>query len=294
MTIIKSFAVGLGDTYYIRHVSDNFSIIDCNLYDKNRRGIVDEILAERKNKNVTRFISTHPDEDHLHGLEYLDERLGIRNFYCVKNNATKKVETDDFIRYCQLRDSDKAFYIYAGCSRRWMNESDEERGSAGINILWPVTSNLRYKDALKEAERGESFNNISAVIKYSLKDGVTALWMGDLETEFMEAIKDEVMWPQVDVLFAPHHGRNSGKLPKKISEALSPKLMIIGEAASELLNYPTDQDTLTQNTAGDITFQCVTSKVHIYVSNANYSVDFLEDEDMSDYDNYIGTLNLDS
>lgn len=293
MTIIRSFAVGAGDTYYIRHGSDNFSIIDCNLAEENRQVIVDEILSESKNKNVVRVISTHPDEDHIHGLEYLDERLGILNFYCVKNAATKEIVTDDFLRYCQLRDSDKAFHIYAGCSRRWMNTASEGgRGSAGINILWPVTSNPRYKEELRKAERGESFNNISAVIKYSLQNGVTALWMGDLETEFMEAIQDEVDWPQVDILFSPHHGRKSGKLPKAVSEALSPKLMVIGEAPSDFLNYPPDQDKLTQNTAGDIIFQCETSKVHIYVSNPNYSVDFLDNKYMSDYENYIGTLNL--
>jgi len=31
MSIIKSFAVGNGDMFYIKHNSDNFSIIDCYL-----------------------------------------------------------------------------------------------------------------------------------------------------------------------------------------------------------------------------------------------------------------------
>ena len=43
---------------------------------------------------------------------------------------------------------------------------------------------------------------------------------------------------------------------------------------------------------GDITFECVTNKVHIYVSNSKYEVDFLDDEDMSTYNYYLGTLNL--
>ncbi|WP_240675867.1 MBL fold metallo-hydrolase [Ammoniphilus sp. CFH 90114] len=96
MSIIKSFSVGNGDMFYIYHNSDNFTIIDCCLSDENKEKIVDEILAELNNKIIKRFISPHPDEDHLCGLEYLDDRIGIINFYCVENEATKEDESLDF------------------------------------------------------------------------------------------------------------------------------------------------------------------------------------------------------
>ena len=87
MSIIKSFSVGEGDMFYIKHGSSNFTIIDCCLDDDNADAIIEEIELERKGKNITRFISTHPDEDHIHGLKYLDSILDIRNFYCVANKA---------------------------------------------------------------------------------------------------------------------------------------------------------------------------------------------------------------
>lgn len=292
MSIIKSFAVGNGDTYYIKHSTDNFTIIDCNLSDDNKAEIVTEIIIQKRNKTITRFISTHPDEDHIHGLSYLDDQIDILNFYCVKNQATKEEITTDFKRYCSLRDSDKAFYIDKGCPRKWMNLSSDERGSSGIDILWPDVNNKHYKEELELANIGECFNNISAIIKYSLVDGVRALWMGDLETEFMELIKDDIDWPKIDILFSPHHGRTSGKVPQNILDALDPKLLIIGEAPSEYLNYPSGYNKITQNSSGDITFECVTNKVHIYVSNPDYSVDFLDNEYQNTFDNYIGTLNL--
>ena len=128
MSIIKSISVGNGDMFYIKHGSSNFTIIDCNMDDTKKQKITDEIISESNNKDITRFISTHPDEDHIHGLKYLDDKIGILNFYCVKNEATKSDETDDFKKYCELRDSDKkAFYIYEGCSRCWMNQNDEEK-----------------------------------------------------------------------------------------------------------------------------------------------------------------------
>jgi len=48
MAKIKSFAVGDGDMFYIRHGSDNFSIIDCCLSFENKKAIVDEIKEEKR------------------------------------------------------------------------------------------------------------------------------------------------------------------------------------------------------------------------------------------------------
>ncbi|MGR5579938.1 hypothetical protein ACP5WH_06305 [Enterocloster bolteae] len=297
MSIIKSISVGNGDMFYIKHGSSNFTIIDCNMDDTNRQKITDEIISESSDKDITRFISTHPDEDHIHGLKYLDDKIGILNFYCVKNEATKSDETDDFKKYCELRDSDKkAFYIYERCSRRWMNQNDEEKkyGSSGINILWPITDNEDYKAELLNAKEGKSPNNISPIIKYSLSNGVTVLWFGDLENSFMEKIKDTVELPKADIIFAPHHGRSSGKIPKEWMESISPKIVIIGEAPSEKINYLSNYNTITQNTAGDIILDCESGIVDIYVSNENYSVKFLKNNKKSNAygATYIGTLNV--
>lgn len=294
MSKVKSLSVGNGDMFYIRHGSDNFTMIDCSLSVDNRQQVVDELESERKGKTITRFISTHPDQDHIGGLAYLDGRIEILNFYCVKNAATKEVETADFKRYCQLRDhSTKAFYIDEGCSRKWMNQASDERGSSGINILWPDTSNQHFKSALERAAQGNSPNNISPIIKYSLEEGVTALWMGDLEADFMEAIKDEITLPKVDLLFAPHHGRKSGRVPKGWLNDMDPEVIIVGEAPSADLEYYHGYNTITQNTAGDIVFECDVGLVHVYVSSASYSVDFLTDKGRPPGDGcYLGTLSV--
>lgn len=297
MSVIKSISVGNGDMFYIKHGSSNFTIIDCNMDDTNKKEITDEIIEESKEKDIIRFISTHPDEDHIHGLKYLDDQIGIANFYCVENQATKSDETEDFKRYCELRDSEKkAFHIYRECSRCWMNEDDKEKkyGSSGIFILWPIVDNQDYKEELSNAKDGKSPNNISPIIKYSLQDGVTVLWFGDLEEEFMEKIKDIIELPKADIIFAPHHGRSSGKIPKEWMEDIDPKIVVIGEAPSDKINYLSRYNTITQNTAVDIIFDCYTNNVDIYVSKKNYSVDFLKDKKKSDKLNgtYIGTLEL--
>jgi beta-lactamase superfamily II metal-dependent hydrolase len=252
---------------------------------------VKDIKQAQLGKGVVRFISTHPDEDHILGLQYLDDELGLRNFYCVRNKVTKEDESDDFKHYCALRDSDKAFYIYRGATRRWMNQTNDERGSAGINVVWPITSNSDYIDALKEAEEGGGPNNVSAVLTYSTGN-TTFMWMGDLETDFLEKIADEIKWPKVDILFAPHHGRQSGRVPHRILDQIKPKIIVIGEAPSRHLHYYGGYEKLTQNSAGDIVFECDSDKVHIFASEDTYEVTHLDDEGVSGEGTYIGTLNL--
>ena len=274
MSIVKSFSVGDGDMFYINHNSENFTVIDCYMHEDNEDKIIDEIIDKSKDKGVVRFISTHPDEDHILGLKKYMNRVGINNFYCVENEATKKDETECFKEYCSLRDGDKHFYLYEGCARRWMNMKNEERGSSGITILWPKTNNKYFKEALEKAHNGKSPNNISPIIKYSLENGVKILWFGDLEKDFMEDIKDDLEIEEADIIFAPHHGRYSGKIPNEILEKINPKLIVIGEAPSSNLNYYSGYNTITQNSAGDITFECEQNNVHICVSDENYSVSF--------------------
>ena len=63
------------------------------------------------------------------------------------------------------------------------------RGAAGISICWPILTNEHFKDALEKAADGSSPNNISPIIRYSHAEGASVMWMGDLETDFMEKIK---------------------------------------------------------------------------------------------------------
>jgi beta-lactamase superfamily II metal-dependent hydrolase len=293
--IIKSFAVGNGDMFYIKHGSDNFTIIDCDLNAENAEGIIGELKQEAKGKGITRFICTHPDEDHFGGIEMLDDALPISNFYVVKNQAIKDKDTASFQRYCALRDDPKkAFYISKGVSRKWMNQEGDGRGSSGINVLWPKLDNPHFKEALAACDAGEHYNNTSAVIRYQLVGGASFIWLGDLETQFMEDIIDDITLHKTTVVFAAHHGRNSGKIPNSWLEKLDPQLVVIGEAPSRHLNYYTGYDIVTQNKAGDITFDLVGNKVHIYASNGGYKHKKLSDEGQTKFPGYAGSITVET
>ena len=302
--IIKSFAVSdengePGDMFYIKHASSNFTIIDCCITEENQDKIFGEIVQGKKGKDIIRFISTHPDEDHICGLEYLDNKIGLLNFYCVENEATKPDPSKSFSHYCKLRDDKKKhYYVYKGCKRKWMNDNDKNDGknygSSGINFLWPNTSDENFKKAKSLAAEGKAYNNLSPIFTYELNGNIKVMWMGDMEHDFLEKIKDQIEWSEVDVLFAPHHGRESGKVSDCILKKLNPHIIVIGEAPSEHLNYYQGYSTITQNSAGDIVFECIDDKVHVYVSQSGYRYDtsFLVKKGIqnSKYGTYLGSF----
>ena len=289
MSRVFSYAVGNGDMFSIEHNADSFTIIDCSISSDNKDEILGMLKRQAAGKGISRFISTHPDQDHIMGISHLNSEMPIINFYCVKNKTKKNEVTNDFELYCQLRDSSKTFFAEKNCKRRWLNEGNQERDGAGIHFLWPNVNNFHYKEALRKAEYGESPNNISPIIQYFVENSGSFLWMGDLETEFMEKIENDVYWPKIDVLFAPHHGRKSGKVPTSILSKLAPKIIVIGEAQAKHLNYYQNYNTITQNSAGTILFECIDGCIHIYTSNVNYTVDFLYDYGLMSKD-YLGTL----
>lgn len=298
MSIVKSFSVGNGDMFYIDHNSDNFTTIDCCYENEDDRDInFNEMKSLAYKKGITRFISTHPDNDHIKGIKDFKYLVGINNFYCVKNEAIKKDESESFKKYCELRNSKNAFYLEKGCRRKWLNEEGDGRECSGINFLWPVLNNKDFKEALEKVKDGTGFNNISPVFTYSIENGARFMWMGDLEKDFLEKVKDEIDWCEVDVLFAPHHGRDSGKVPEDVLQKINPKIIVVGEAPSKNLNYYNNYNTITQNSAKDIIFNCKSDYIHIYVSNETYAdkgVKFLEklNNKKSSLGYYLGSLKL--
>lgn len=301
MSIVKFYNVENGDMSYIKHNSENFSLIDCNLSNedkKNTSNILKEIQSIKNKKEIFRFISTHPDEDHYHGLDDIETAIGVENFYCVKNKVKKEKPTSAFNTYVNLRDSSKAFYIEKGSSRKWMNVSSEERNGSGINILWPDTKNDDFNTMLDRINSSfDSPNNISPIIKYSVENGGNFLWMGDLESDFIKKIENNVEWPKIDVLLAPHHGRKSGAIPTTILKKLDPQIIILGHADSEDMDYYSDHNTILKAQSGDITLECSNDFINIWVDNLEYEsqIPILEensDKQVFDNLNYIGSIKL--
>src|SRR5260370_4379399 len=167
-----------------------------------------------------------------------------------------------------------------------MNKANDERCSAGLHVLWSILNNDYFLTELENSKKGLTPNNISPIITYKLEGGATFAWMGDLETEMMDNIITEIKLPKVDVLFAPHHGRNSGTVPEYWLDQMNPEVIVIGEAPEEHLAEYQDYNTVRQNETGNINFYLETGKVDIFVENPAYTASFLTNNWLdSDEDN---------
>ncbi len=301
MSIVKSFSVGDGDMFYINHNSESLTIIDCCLTNENYTEILSELKAVARVTKVQRFISTHPDDDHIRGLAFLYGKIDLPNFYCVRNKVFKFPQSSDFMFYRKLRDSyENTHYLSRNCPRRWLNLRENQISSTGISILWPDTSNIYFQNELNSTTFGSRPNNLSPIILYESKEGAKVVWMGDLETTFMNKILNDVSLPAVDILFAAHHGRDSGKIPLKWLESMKPKMIVIGEASSQHLNYYDGYNTITQKSTGNITFDIRHNRVHVLVSKPNYYRNFLHSDNVYrlfftqpySNENYVGSLSI--
>lgn len=277
MSYVKSFTFTegdiRGDMYYIHHNSENFTLIDCYLnVDKSRKKqIIQEIMNASSGDRVQRFILTHPDKDHYAGLDELWKWWSTSNVYMVKNEKPLDESESDSKKCKDLRDSTETWGIKAGLKRKFLNQGadDNSRGSSEIYFLWPKLDNEAFKKALLAAKEGKSPNNISPAILYKMKEGASFFWMGDMETdmqtEFASVCAGKI--PKVDILFAPHHGRPSGHVPPNLMSILQPKIIVVGNAPSEKLDYYDSSKTITCNSAGDILFEAVGNKVHVFAEN---------------------------
>lgn len=305
-SIVKSFSFPKGetrgDTFYIKHGVDSFTVIDCYLltgsdYPENNRQkeIIDEIVEQSEGK-IRRFISTHPDHDHIAGIEELFRRWPTDNFYAVANNVPLDENDASLSKYIQLK-KEKNYAIKQGIKRCWLNDDngiEDPHKASGIHFLWPDLNNEKFKAALKVVEEGGKKNNISPILTYTINGGAKYMWMGDLETglqtAYYETFKSSI--PHVNILFQPHHGRTTGAVPDELLKLLKPQLIIIGNAPSEYIDYGDSQKTITQNTSGDLLFENEGEYVHIYSQNKVDNLpDCLENLPLRDIALYKGTPN---
>ena len=261
-----------GDMFFIKHDNDSFTVIDCNLADGREEEILNRIYEESKDKSYKRFISTHPDKDHILGLEKLADKIKLpaSNFYAVNNEVQPQKDDTSLTKYLALMNDTKSASIKAGLKRDFLNQDNDNKGvgSSGIDFLWPDLKNPKFIKALETLKNGGKANDISPIIVF--RDGASFLWMGDMEEgmqeEYYKLHKGEI--GKINVLFAPHHGRVSGQVPTEFLKELNPDIVVIGNAPAKDLETSYEhygsKRTITQNSAKDILFDCHDNVIDVY------------------------------
>ena len=276
----------------------------------NRRKYPDNPIAYMKDRGLTRvfrFISTHPDMDHLDGIKHFFEEFSPINFWDTDN--TKEIEDfnggkydqDDWDFYLGLRDGNpqtdpKRLVLHSGAKGPYYNQNENgEGGGDGLAVLAPTA------ELVADANEREDWNDSSYVMLYRTGNK-RILFSGDSHDQTWKHILDR--WPNdvanVDVLIAPHHGRDSDR-DHDYLDIVQPKLTLFGNAPSEHLAYGAwnsrDLLFITNNQAGTIILDVNSTGLHVYVSHKPFAEAFVEgrgyathyDSDVRGW--YVGTLN---
>lgn len=225
-------------------------------------------------KEIFRFILTHPDMDHLDGLNNLITNYEIVNFWDTDNNKQLnrdsfggQYEYDDWLAYQRLRkktSDPKTLNLYNGAE-------GPEYTNDGLEILSPTPELVTY------AKEHNDYNTSSYVVLYTTTTGRKVLFCGDSDKKAWESIMDlySDKVKDIDILIASHHGRKSGGCAEHL-DILKPKLTLFGNASSDHLDYSSWNNRglkhITNNQAGNIVLDFdELSDIYIYVENSTFA-----------------------
>ncbi|TQQ79152.1 hydrolase [Halonotius terrestris] len=168
-------------------------------------------------KGVWRFIATHPDMDHLSGLEHLDNKIEITEFWDTFHKKTLSAEQDnwperfdpnDWRRYEEIRHG-KTNHHYIQPTKGTKTSTWKEDD---IDILHPSSPYIQQLNKKYADRADENYNRLSYVLKINTPAGGILL-PGDIEGEdawrrVLEYAEDDL--EDIRVLKAAHHGRQNG------------------------------------------------------------------------------------
>lgn len=238
-----------------------------------------QYLKKLKISEIFRFIVTHPDMDHLDGIKDLFTEFNILNMWDTDNykEISDKANSggyniEDWEYYKSIRNGKinptKRLTYYSGNTNLYYNEDY-------IEILSPT------RQILNQCNEKENWNDSSYVILYTppKKGGGhwKILFAGDSEDLTWEHIIENhsEKVENVDILFAPHHGRDSGR-NYDFLKTVNPKVTLFGNASSKHLAYNKYNSNvkITNNQAGYVILDISPEYIQIYVKNLEFARDF--------------------
>ena len=228
-------------------------------------------------KDLHRFISTHPDMDHMDGFDRLCNEIELINFWHtgVYRNAPSfsgsRYKEDDWNSYCRVRNGERDHITVitpkAGCRFSCANGL-EGMDHDSLYILSPDPS------LVDEAASSGNLNDGSYVILYKSPIG-DIIFAGDAHDKTWKYILEnyETSVSNCKFLLAPHHGRHSGA-NFEFLDVVRPSLTLFGCASSEYLAYSAWNNRglnfITQNQCGNVILEDFNGELGIYIENKSF------------------------
>lgn len=240
-----------------------------------------DYFKERGITDVFRFILTHPDMDHMDGIEDLFSVYPPTNFWDTDNTkdladfSSGRFNESDWDYYKKLRDGDAGvnrLALYDGSKGKYFNQDENGKGGGnGLYILAPT------HDLIKLANETEDWNDSSYVILYRVSDR-KVLFCGDADNDTWDHLlaNHENDIKDIDLLIAPHHGRKSS-CSYEFLKVLMPKATFFGNAdKSTHLAHDMFRKLglyrITNNQGNSLIADIDSSDIDIYVTHERFAI----------------------
>jgi len=213
-------------------------------------------------QDIHRFISTHPEMDHMDGLDALFRSVRVWNFWhtgvwrpAPEFGPGCRYDRRDWERYAAIRNNgiDGVTVLQKRSPNQFPLASQNADGGAGGDNLYI----LAPTDALvQRAQEIEDINESSYVLALHTPAGWVVI-PGDAHDESWTHVLAayEAVLTNCALLVAPHHGRDSNR-DYAFLDVLRPQLTLMGCAPAEHMGYASWRNRnlpfITNNQAGDI------------------------------------------
>ena len=206
--------VGQGESIYIELPDGSDVLIDAG---KSNYGstVVNYLKEQEKNIDIEYLIATHPDADHVGGMQEVFKELNIKNFIYPTDAPH---DTKTWQNVLSLADSE-------GCTIKDSTPGTTFNiGGATMKFIQP---SVDYSD-----------NNDDSVVTYLEYKDVNFMFTGDIEADAEKDMVAKNLVPDVDFMSVPHHGSKGSSTEEFLAKA-KPEYAIVSVGADNSYGHPT-------------------------------------------------------
>jgi len=170
------------------------------------------------------MLMTHPQADHLNGLNFVAERYSVS--YFIRSNVANT--TVGFKKLIQVTAQVPQNFVTAGETIK----ISDGKTSVNFKIIWPTAEFVQ-----QNSDRAVDLNDfgVSGILTF---DSFDMLLTADADSRVEPAEIATRLLKEVEILKVPHHGSKTGMLPAWL-DLVSPQMAVISVGKNNRYGHPT-------------------------------------------------------